>query len=68
MSAGLVRRPIVSEGNQTCKPTGFSRGYLTGLRDILYRSGFEVLEKESEEKPDIDFTNLEKDTLISLLA
>ena len=39
-----------------------------GLRDILYRSGFEVLEKESEEKPDIDFTNLEKDTLISLLA
>lgn len=29
MSAGIVEVPIVSEGNQTCKPTGFSRGYLT---------------------------------------
>ena len=29
MSAGIVRRPIVRAGNQSCKPTGFSRGYLT---------------------------------------
>lgn len=39
-----------------------------GLKEILYRAGFEILEKDSEEKPDIDFTNLEKDTLINLLA
>lgn len=39
-----------------------------GLKGILYRAGFEVLDKDSEEKPDIDFTNLEKDTLINLLA
>ena len=39
-----------------------------GLKEILYRAGFEVLDKDSEEKPDIDFTNLEKDTLINLLA
>lgn len=39
-----------------------------GLKGILYRAGFEVLDKDSEEKPDIDFTNIEKDTLINLLA
>lgn len=39
-----------------------------GLKEILYRAGFEVLDKDSEENPNIDFTNLEKDTLINLLA
>ena len=39
-----------------------------GLKEILYRAGFEVLDKDSEVVPDIDFTNPEKDTLIKLLA
>ena len=38
------------------------------LTEMLYRSGFEVVEKDSEAKPDIDFTNLEKDVLINLLS
>lgn len=38
------------------------------LNEILLRAGFTVLDVDSDEKPDIDFTNLEKDTLISLLS
>ena len=38
------------------------------LKEILYRAGFEVLDNESEAEPDIDFTKLEKDTLINLFA
>ena len=39
-----------------------------GLKEILYRAGFEVLDKDSEVDADIDFNNLEKDTLINLLT
>lgn len=38
------------------------------LKEVLYRAGFEVLDNDSEVKPDIDFTKLEKDTLINLFA
>ena len=38
------------------------------LKEVLFRAGFEIVEKDSETKPDIDFTNLEKDTLINLLS
>ena len=43
-----------------------------GLQEVLLRAGFTMWQptKEGEEevKPDIDFTNLEKDTLIQLLT
>lgn len=43
-----------------------------GLQEVLLRAGFTMWQpaKEGEEdvKPDIDFTNLEKDTLINLLS
>ena len=38
------------------------------LKEVLFRAGFEIVEKDSETKPDIDFTNLKKDTLINLLS
>ena len=39
------------------------------LKEILYRAGFEVLDNNSlDVEADIDFRNLEKDTLINLLA
>lgn len=38
------------------------------LKEILYRAGFEILDNRLEVNADIDFRNLEKDTLISLLA
>jgi hypothetical protein len=38
------------------------------LDEILWEAGFEILQDGDERKPDIDFTNLEKDTLIKLLS
>lgn len=42
------------------------------LKEVLYRAGFTMWQPakdgEEEVKPDIDFTNLEKDTLINLLS
>ena len=38
------------------------------LNEILMRAGFTIVDDDSEDKPDIDFTNIEKDTLISLLS
>ena len=38
------------------------------LRDILEQSKFEILDETDERTPDIDFTNLEKDTFIKLLS
>ena len=38
------------------------------LKEILYRAGFEVLDNGSEVDADIDFRNIEKDTLINLLT
>ena len=38
------------------------------LREILFKAGFEIVEKDSGITPDIDFNNLEKDTLINLLS
>ena len=38
------------------------------LRDILECAKFEILDETDERTPDIDFTNLEKDTFINLLS
>lgn len=38
------------------------------LKEILYRAGFEVLDNGSDVEADIDFRNIEKDTLINLLT
>lgn len=38
------------------------------LKEVLFRAGFEILDKDSEVVADIDFRNLEKDTLINLLS
>jgi hypothetical protein len=38
------------------------------LRDILECAKFEILDETDERTPDIDFTNLEKDTFIKLLS
>lgn len=37
------------------------------LKELLLNAGFEFIPEGSEHIPDIDFTNLEKDTLINLL-
>ena len=57
--SGSFSRTIIE--NMRCKTKGF-----IGLKEILLRAGFEIAEEG--EKPEIDFTNLEKDTIINLLS